>query len=1698
LIAAGAHWKAGSDQAWSALYQDIDQVYPNAVRFQREPPTPMPAIPSEETSGADALNRIALTLDDGGKLGFNPSSGNLSHASVLGASIEDESGKFNANDLDTVPWATLLAHSHGYAQPTTRQLAEFGLLAEKLARVRDDPQLCPEGRIEGLDTLLEAEAPVNRPALLRAELDNMRRYLSVANRAVARHGRVDLGTVIGPNYEDYTAPSIALQFPVPRELTAANTALEYQDETGERHYFRGRPRGMVAPGDYFPGVEDIVAIKQPASLNYNQCVGPITHALNRLLAPPAEDVSAPVPPWPRPNHFARTLTALADLGPLSDAEVRSLGASASGFDLLAPVHDLEPIGWALPLQTPGLTATDLTGKVRPAVLLGASIELEDSGNLRGFPYSGYALIEATTITGQKYHTLIAYGKLIHGQPAHMRDISYLSGNALQSVFSDDAVITGMAPCERPMLAINSGGAVTVEGFASVVGRSGRHSAMQGRRMTAQAIPQERVLESAWMTQDSLHALQVARHGSLLATFPTPYQRAPDLISDMDDVGIAHPDPDFATGLRPATVKTIANGLIDWQWTRLFSGNAHERTGANFLATGKCAYPPTPGLFFDRSRLAVEGLLLSRSSAFDSPEHLSYPLCNSANGATGFFTHSSQGPGTIQPIDPRQFAIWIKPTDEWSGVVPIFELRAPVANMGWHLAERDIPASGNIIARQPGSDSSLQNYISLAYDVGTSQLILTMNNGAIEHVIDHGPSSPEEHFSLPTLDPHSLASGGAAVISPRQPWHAIETRYSVGSPEWGMGLRKGHWYHVHVLCAANAPGGMAIMVNGMVGRDLVRVPMSTGGGRRHGDNVTLPALVLRSELLSGDVRAHGSSDLLVQSIMLDAVDPVTGAPDSIMRYLPARGVVRIGDEYISYARISGNALIDCVRGRRQNTNQSLAKSDDTYANDAWPTLPAHHSGDLVVPGGYCFNPSAGRLFRGGCHLKNDFGNGDPNELAGSDRYTVWGILDEEKPGVLPPPLEDPEGLYRLPATASELHLKAGAGIPEQFPDHGIIRVDHAFKYYAERRGLRLLGLKSVNPAATKPAPLPNGDVYFKKGQSPHVTLVSMEVGGADPLEHGRYRSDGTECFLQILNLPDQRVEWIRYDHIANDGGSSYFIDHSGFARPARGCQRTFFAGDVGDGPGEVFKAESRVLPVQTAVPQSWIVGTGDIVTLAPGPAVNVWKHPQRRPFQVCVRYSACDGFSGQADTASAAWDTHDEYFAFSEELPAVGDPEDPDYAQIDYTGRNYSLLCWPCWGGDDLSPLNPIPRGSGVLSRNLMPWGTVSDPDFLSDADDERRLYIGSQDDRPAWRNDGVVASMAGMIDAVLSGPQTGDVRVLAFSKGTVPITRSPAIQGHGLADLDAAESDALIVVADEPIFANMTGLALIGGEVFAFRGVPPPPNRERDLSKAILIGRAQLGSAARAHNIGETILILPHNPVGILRSSLPKARIGYIEHATYPAPALIISSPDGADSEIVELPNQCSAPWLRGMYNSVSHDWDKTGNLAPITIGFWPRYSSALPEQSSTANLFNPSAMLRSRSYAWAGFPMRFFDCRFDAELARSAALRVLDTADGMFALEARALSDGFDWNNARAVDLGDRPGDKDASRVFDHEQFHDASGSVLPVDGAELRIHWRYSRAPTNDLAEMADNGNAAPTLGPVRLRGKAPCKVLGVESAR
>ena len=120
-----------------------------------------------------------------------------------------------------------------------------------------------------------------------------------------------------------------------------------------------------------------------------------------------------------------------------------------------------------------------------------------------------------------------------------------------------------------------------------------------------------------------------------------------------------------------------------------------------------------------------------------------------------------------------------------------------------------------------------------------------------------------------------------------------------------------------------------------------------------------------------------------------------------------------------------------------------------------------------------------------------------------------------------------------------------------------------------------------------------------------------------------------------------------------------------------------------------------------------------------------------------------------------------------------------------------------------------------------------------------------------------------------------------------------------------------------------------------------------------------------------------------------------------------------------------------------------------------------MPYRTSAGDQELEACRLRSRVYAWIGFPHGFKHSWFstnDGTLPPGATLGTMTDLSGpLFVSEVRALAAGLDWTKSEFATLSQDADSVDwAKTLFNQPQFQ------RPVDGVEVRVHWRYTTLPS------------------------------------
>ena len=1719
--------------------------------------------------------RIFVDLSSSGH-GWNAS--DTRNAAVIGLSIQDESGKLNPNYMSVKAWERLLnaclIADWDDGTGDNKDEDNIGQLASALAHARYKLNICPEGYLTRFEQLLEVipEPPGIRWPLTRAELAQIRPYLTLASHGPGRDGIIDLGTWIkkpnsGNNANltllDAVHPSQILGFPTAFELFSAGTVLvvDPKSQAGSSQF----------PHKYWFGLSSSLDLDseikwnpKPPQVKPNQLV-----ALGIAAPPPinAHETSKPVREtlWEFNQTDGRRPDVLANMGDILSANGNKdkLNRDITGLLLQNPLGPYDAPNQstlrklASPQQSasvqasrkgdPGVNDDNLTANTLSADARRIWLNLNGGVTWNKIPNRGYARIEAqpdptAPANTQKVFEIIYYNWKDRTSGDHIggirRGLSFPETvGAIDHPAGTDIIF--IEPTELQPLAIASQGIFAIESGSSATDAAGKQSAQQFRRTIVQAVPQEELLEMRWEKQSQYHALLVQRHGSLMNAFPSGYQRLIDEKPDNTMLGFDSNDLDHNVGVRPGILRSIlTSGHLrmgrnrdDSYWSRSFS---REVSGDDPFIQGS------------QENL---GLLTSHNYTRDlSPEGLKVfngPIGYQAStGTEGVFTY--QTAVAAPSLDGRQIGFWVKPSTQIQGNVTLFDFRSPSNKAGERLGAQIGPDGRQ--TPEPGSNY-YQNRITLTYADSVKQLVLTVANAAVEHLYDHGPILSPEEFRFdgamsmtppsplgPYVDPRCLgtqiapfAKAGVNPLAPLRPLNVVQHRYQLDKMD---GLKKNMWHFVQVVFVGNDPGHLSIVVNGIVGKDVTRSGLSTPVMKDVGDHMTLPSMILQTALpATPDVKANGAAALVIPTITVNALafDPdshaeISGA-DALKRILPKRGVVRIGNEFISYENIIGNTLVDCLRARRQDSFIDLPAAD-LYA---WVQLEKHDQGDLVYAGGIRFNPgSTGHLWHGECKLSQPFRNGDVLES-----YRMWTELDK------PTGIDIDSG--RPAVLAADTTIKVKGGLIADWPPRGYVRIrlngqPDEIIYYDNGGGPPGMTLNNVvraqlgttaqlilwpNTAMPTPDEIPN--LYlcsFEVDSNPVGSFPPEITVPAQPLLPPWQRPPPPETLLvQLTHTATQRIEWIQYTDLAEQMGHFFFVDGINEFRfdPARRSngsraqQRTAFAAtDLPGGDIMIFDAQSSVLPVQTSLNRAHVLVTGDLFTILP-------KQPTGNSQQACIRYAATDGFHLTAGTQPTTpgdntWDTVNRYFSFTEKLSRKWEDND------------FTMVSWPGWSGNDLTAEgHGIPAGN----NNLLPYFTMPLATAFAQSNS---VYFGGDDPGNTFANaPNVTPNASGqlVVDALYAGVQPGGVGrpnpfdnlVAAFGTSATnmkPVyvqatTNTPAKSVTWLLATAKLSGNEFIQTTND-LFYNDLGLIKIGGEVFAYERQTNVQNGGRQIVK--LIGRSLLGSVASPHTGPEPVMILPIGPVTRLVRPLrekgqpeeifltphSRTRLNPDTQDDPNAPALMFCSSDGQKMELFVMPDRHTAPWLRGMYNTTVQNW-AAGNVDTFVIGWWPRYPSGHPNKASTVwgSADQSNALLRNRMYAWMGFPIRFHNMYLNGGNAL-VELSLLDDGAGTYNVSASAITEGFDWNESRnnSFPLSPTGAPMDASSIFSRY-------AERPIDGVEVRVRFEYRNPPANPqsnvaafLQQVAVNGNTAPMLGKTKLRARAPTKILHVEEAR
>ncbi|TVR16186.1 MAG: hypothetical protein EA401_01765 [Planctomycetota bacterium] len=713
------------------------------------------------------------------------------------------------------------------------------------------------------------------------------------------------------------------------------------------------------------------------------------------------------------------------------------------------------------------------------------------------------------------------------------------------------------------------------------------------------------LVRSWDTQADWELLRRLGSMSRLHTWPRAVQRVTDLLPDEtyeDDNRIV-----------PATLPTYAD------YAYRASLPSHDWMHASLPENVRIAWyrhfaGADPGEFLDATvggiseadaeeRVHPDGLIINETLAWDLDDSNESILSVAGNNE----------------LDGFHWSMWIQPTQSLNDGDTLLEMRSPEAHIWPQIDD------------SPGSNDR-QNILRLHWD-SRGYLVLTLNGPSIERATaatrhnTYVHEVPEEDFlddfwnnvSLDgsiAFNEQSLGNDDplAVELAPAVPQtfgHGVQFWYHV--PD---GLSVDQWHHLQIAVSHNRPGGQAIMLDGLAGRNVSGLGPDAGSLRR-GDHITLPSMELSEELPFQVLNQHtGGPALAIGEIPLRQSPIHSHLGIDAEDIFPARGTILIGNEYISYTGIEDNTLTGAYRAIRANT-QTDHSSDDSRR---WPVIEEHYQGRTVVPGSYRYRRNDGRLFTGHALSTHPLDSGDirprinhpdTNEaLANPRRFRTWlrsSVSADEMPS------EDWHGVHilRVDHDSTSIRIQTGEGhFPADFAGPGIIRIrsrqgdnvtiqapedsGDSPRTLVNTEGYLLFSSVTISgnnvielgqieevPHANYPPPFIEylaedslghelvlsslGADYPVRKNAPVVTLISLAVDShaiRDPFFSDDWEGNARPL-LQIEDVDTGRIEWIRYhDSLTatiNDLDTGFFIHPEGFPRSSRGRQRTVFAG-----------------------------------------------------------------------------------------------------------------------------------------------------------------------------------------------------------------------------------------------------------------------------------------------------------------------------------------------------------------------------------------------------------------------------------------------------------------------------------------------------------------------------------------------------------
>lgn len=1346
--------------------------------------------------------------------------------------------------------------------------------------------------------------------------------------------------------------------------------------------------------------------------------------------------------------------------------------------------------------------------------------------------------------------------------------------------------------ERPALGVAGFGIVAIEGAGTALDPMGRSEAQRRRRTVVQVVPQEHPFEVEWATQADLEALVRVRQGSWVMAGPHPTNRVKDWGSRANSTA-GKPSPDMlalgaAGWLEPAPVCSFGlNPAVSFDWwlpLGLTNPQAWDKVTSAFKVTPvkpTDQAQPVPDI-----APAVDIPAASLQSSSVAPGRLTAQGLRLQSGDQYAFTVGADNTPLVmnlgnEELRSRHISMRFCLPDGATGLVPLLEARAKEQgrDTGHKALAPALPAAG---FGTPDAYTDDQSVWRVHYDTANSMLVLVMANAALPWYEDErtrfGVTAWTAGTDGPTDAYDKRCEPGSLSFAPAWQAQRVEFRYYVKG-----GLVQGRWYHLEVFDASDRPGYHGLILDGIVGRDALEY--GTGTFDQTGDHYTWPSLRLDGSMSGvSTTPITGNAHLSTPSTIKVKLPPKPGGGTySVEDILPSHGVIRIDDEYFSYDAASGTQLTGVQRGRRQNTDQATPLVDaipDPPANTPdtvpdWQRVPvtqAHNDGALVTPGWSQIQLPAGSGVwqHGGVTSTEDF----PKDV----RTSTFSTSGWPSPAV---------GQLTFPATLPK---------PTGWPTQGLVRFRGSWTAAYKNDPMELEwtgpgGTNGANPTFANTITSIDGVVVSIEVTGNIFSASESLFAGSGAVQFLDVTNGRCE-WVRYDHLADR-------DAAGSTVGGKYFVRDDGWdmtpyaaSTPLlqpRGSMRTPWRTDP-------WPAGSLVLPVQTALVGTDRFESGDIVTIVADQILN--GGVRRAPVQALIRHATRDAFpatgSGAGNDTKNEWFAFAHQLPGSAILP---DPTGATPApQTVLIGRGWSGDDLSMVGNSAPRRGQQVRRGAltdaadAEGARLYLGSPAPNSPCAITSIiiDDLCAGSLRGQADANAT-DDVVITGFTDQGGAAIASP----LGKLASDLPVIAVANKATFQGllYGLVLIDGEVfayrrvDDTHAVLIARGLLGSRPMLHGLSGEVQV-----PTSDHSSPTATATPAGRTVV--------TGLPVVVLPMGPVAELCSPIAvgtgfdvvEVPFGdyYKDPATFAnphqdsyagdphrimqSPFVLVHDPSGDPSgsspvEVIRLldrplSNQrITANWLRGLYNTGISTWNApylplahegtwtpppgptartpgtqgAGQLNPVVIGWWPRFAPGLSSGATAATTAEKDALLRSRSFAWAGFPLRLRGMRMDPgikvldgtldmappspELTKGIADIGIASVAGCD-LDVRALATrdpdppsapdpspvSSDWSKAPAVVLGNGA-NSELTSPFNWTRFINRE-----IDGAEVRVHWTYATSSSGIFAAAAAQGcaprlgaadsaaAAAPAAGTaaVKLRCVAPTRVLAVEEVR